>query len=376
MRRTTNPASRLILCYFGIHALRGLAAGDPGLPGGAVASTSTAVTKGLEAYARLCLRLFAEPLHGASSPRSTGSARSSAAGDRITVLAASGKVIGDSQEDPGRSAIRLDRPEIVEALAGSVGYSSEAAENSGNEWTYVAIPRGTLRHGAGCGAACADGRQGRGALHGRCADVCSAAVAMCACAVAVPVGSLPGGSAVRWKRWPRSPQGFGGNGPLPRFTARNSRRWSGWRRLNEMTARLQERIQTSLRQQGQQEAMLSSMAHGILAFDRDGTILSANDTCGTLLGIDAAKLRGRAPTRCSASRICCGWSSRRWPADRPWNATCRSTARRSLAARPGTPLYDAQRQQIGGPADAPRRHPAAPPGRRSAATSWPMSRTN
>jgi two-component system phosphate regulon sensor histidine kinase PhoR len=89
-------------------------------------------------------------------------------------------------------------------------------------------------------------------------------------------------------------QGFGGGGPLSRFYGSEfeemERLAAG---LNEMTARLQERIQASLRQQGQQEAMLSSMAHGILAFDRDGTIVSANDTCGTLLGIDASKLRGR-----------------------------------------------------------------------------------
>ena len=63
--------------------------------------------------------------------------------------------------------------------------------------------------------------------------------------------------------------------------------------MNRMAEQLDERIQTVLRQQNEREAMLSSMEEGVLAIDNEGTILSLNETCATLLGGDPAKLRGR-----------------------------------------------------------------------------------
>ncbi len=64
--------------------------------------------------------------------------------------------------------------------------------------------------------------------------------------------------------------------------------------LNTMAAQLDERIQRVLRQQSEHQAMLSSMEEGVMAVDRGGTVLSVNDPCASLLGVEPDKLRGRS----------------------------------------------------------------------------------
>ena len=63
--------------------------------------------------------------------------------------------------------------------------------------------------------------------------------------------------------------------------------------LNRLAQRLEIRMAAIVSQQHEQEAMLTSMDEGVLAIDREGTILNLNETCAKLLGQDLAKLRGR-----------------------------------------------------------------------------------
>jgi two-component system phosphate regulon sensor histidine kinase PhoR len=63
--------------------------------------------------------------------------------------------------------------------------------------------------------------------------------------------------------------------------------------LNRMAEQLDERIGTILRQQNEHQAVLSSMEEGVLAVDRNGTVLSVNQMCAALLGAEADRLRGR-----------------------------------------------------------------------------------
>jgi two-component system phosphate regulon sensor histidine kinase PhoR len=64
--------------------------------------------------------------------------------------------------------------------------------------------------------------------------------------------------------------------------------------MNRMAEQLDERIRTVLRQQNEREAMLSSMEEGVLAINNEGTILSLNKACASLLGEEPAKLQGRS----------------------------------------------------------------------------------
>lgn len=63
--------------------------------------------------------------------------------------------------------------------------------------------------------------------------------------------------------------------------------------INACLASLESRIRGILQQQNEQEAMLRSMADGVLAIDRDGQVINLNATCARLLGANADGLKGR-----------------------------------------------------------------------------------
>ena len=59
---------------------------------------------------------------------------------RLTVIIPSGKVLGDSEEEPARMDNHGDRPEFQEALKGGVGLSSRYSFTLKHDRMYVAIP--------------------------------------------------------------------------------------------------------------------------------------------------------------------------------------------------------------------------------------------
>jgi len=59
---------------------------------------------------------------------------------RLTVILPSGKVIGDSTEDPERMDNHVDRPEIIQALNSEVGISIRYSRTLQKDMMYVGIP--------------------------------------------------------------------------------------------------------------------------------------------------------------------------------------------------------------------------------------------
>jgi two-component system, OmpR family, phosphate regulon sensor histidine kinase PhoR len=64
--------------------------------------------------------------------------------------------------------------------------------------------------------------------------------------------------------------------------------------LNQMAEQLQERISTIVRQNNEQQAVLSSMVEGVLAVDNEQRVISLNKASGQLLGIDQVQAQGRS----------------------------------------------------------------------------------
>ena len=62
------------------------------------------------------------------------------ASTRITIVLLSGRVVGDSQEDPSSMDNHGDRPEIIQALAGETGSSVRFSYTLNIDMAYVAIP--------------------------------------------------------------------------------------------------------------------------------------------------------------------------------------------------------------------------------------------
>ena len=59
---------------------------------------------------------------------------------RVTIVAADGRVLADSQEQAAKMANHLDRPEIAAALAGEVGYAERDSATQSIQQMYVAVP--------------------------------------------------------------------------------------------------------------------------------------------------------------------------------------------------------------------------------------------
>src|SRR4030042_5067211 len=62
------------------------------------------------------------------------------ASTRLTVILPSGRVIGDSEEDPRKMDNPLDRPEILDAMEKDVGVSARYSPTLGKQLMYVAVP--------------------------------------------------------------------------------------------------------------------------------------------------------------------------------------------------------------------------------------------
>ena len=213
---------------------------------------------------------------------------------RITVVLLSGKVIGDSDANPEDMDNHKDRPEIQEALANAVGWKIRQSSTMREDRIYVAVP---LMHGNGPIAvvrtsfpltALSDTlRQVRNQFL-----VASLIGVFCYAVISLVIS----------RRMSR---------PLEEIKAGAERFAAGdlghrlrvvdsvetgtlAETMNRMAEQLDERIQTVLRQQNEREAMLSSMEEGVLAINNEGTILSLNKACATLLGEEPAKLQGRS----------------------------------------------------------------------------------
>ena len=206
----------------------------------------------------------------------------------------SGKVIADSEEDPAVLDNHKERPEFKLALSGATGRSARPSTSRQEAYLYLAMP---LRRDGQIVAVVRTAQpqavltSGVRTLYAEIAAVGLLAVLW------ITAGSLLAARRLvraineirhgadqfargHWKyRLPDNPSEEIG------MLAES---------LNGMAAQLDERIQRILRQQSEHQAVLSSMEEGVMAVDHTGTVLSVNDPCAGLLGVDPDKLRGRS----------------------------------------------------------------------------------
>jgi two-component system, OmpR family, phosphate regulon sensor histidine kinase PhoR len=205
---------------------------------------------------------------------------------RLTVILPSGKVLGDSDEEPSRLENHSDRPEIQAAVKGGAGLSIRYSFTLKHDQMYVAVPlkdrdrvvavvRASLPMTA-------------------IAQALRALYLKTAAGVLVIILLLGGLSLIISRRISR---------PLEDLK-RGARRFAAGdlsRRLpvpgsdelgslaeafNHMAEQLEDRI-NALIQQGQlQEAVLSSMVEGVLAVDADQRLITLNRAAAALLGVD------------------------------------------------------------------------------------------
>jgi len=254
------------------------------------------VSADLEARAHLIARQLPDPLTTADPVELDAlckalGARSAA---RVTVILPSGRVIGDSVEDPATMDNHADRAEVTAALAGRRGDSTRYSFTLEERMRYVAVP--LREEGAIVGvlriAVPLSGIDE--ALAGVRSRIVVAGLALFGIAA---LGSLI--ISQRMTRplveLKRAAERFA-NGELDyRIPLQSAEETGGLAEsMNAMAAQLGDRLRALAQQRNEREALLSSMVEGVLAVDAQERVITLNRAAGELFSVDPDAVRGRA----------------------------------------------------------------------------------
>ncbi len=212
---------------------------------------------------------------------------------RITVILPSGKVIGDSEEDPANMDNHADRPEIRQAQAGNIGASVRFSHTLQEDMMYVAVPIekdgaifGVLRTSipvTSISLALAD-------IYSKIA-IGGFLVAMLAATISLVISRRLSRPLEEMRQ---GAERFA-EGDLSRKLAVPDSQEIGAlaEAMNQMAAQLDERIRIVVQQRNEQEAVLASMVEGVIAINKDERLISLNQAAGRLLGADPHKTPGK-----------------------------------------------------------------------------------
>ena len=216
------------------------------------------------------------------------------AGARFTVIRPDGRVLGDSDEDPALMENHADRPEVIAALDGRTGVSVRHSFTLQQDMMYVAVPAhadgsivGVVRTAVPLDTL----QHALGQVHSRVLPVVGGIALLAALVsllvsrrIARPLTLLQQGAE-------RFAQGnLKHKVPVPDSAEIGALAEA----MNTMAERLGRRIDTVERQRNELEAVLGSMAEGVLAVDGEQRVISMNAAAGELLGCDPSRAIGRS----------------------------------------------------------------------------------
>lgn len=209
-------------------------------------------------------------------------------GNRVTVVLPSGQVIGDSEEDPSLMDNHKDRPEVQDALLGRTGTEIRYSPTLKREMVYVATPlfqSGRIVAVVRTSVSLRSVQEtlqtisNRFFLGGLVAAMLAATLSLILSRhISAPLIELRRGAELFAR------------GELQRriHTTGYSETRALADAMNQMAAQLNDRIQTVVRHRSELEAVLSSMAEGVLAVDTDERIISMNQAAAQLVGAQQA----------------------------------------------------------------------------------------
>lgn len=213
---------------------------------------------------------------------------------RYTVILPSGKVVGDSEEDPSRMDNHLDRPEVSGALTGGFGVSTRWSPTLGKEMMYLAVPLvedGKIQAVTRVAIPLDAIQETRSTVQ---AEIALGGVLVAA--LAAVLGVLV---AFRIKRpveeMKRVAEAFSRGEFQSRLPASDVREVASLSEtMNRMAQEIQQRMSTMEAQRNELEAVLSSMVEGVFGVDRDERIVGMNQAASRILGCEASWAKGRS----------------------------------------------------------------------------------
>ncbi len=212
---------------------------------------------------------------------------------RVTLILPSGKVIGDSADDPKLMVNHRDRPEVRQAFTGEVGRASRYSATLHVEMIYVALPlreQNSIIGVVRTALPLLEVRNPLASIDSRTISTCLLIALLAALLsllvarrITLPIEELRIG-ALRFSR---------GELKHKLLIPRSEEIGSLAEAMNQMSTQLDERISSIMRQRNEQEAVLSSMIEGVLAVDMDERLISMNLAAENMLQVSREKSVGR-----------------------------------------------------------------------------------
>ena len=212
---------------------------------------------------------------------------------RLTVILPSGRVVGDSSNNPAKMDNHADRPEIQEALKGGIGISTRHSYTEEAHMTYVATPvrdQGRIIGVVRASLPVVSIGQALNRMYFKIALGGMGAALLAALLSLLMARRLSKPLEEMKQAAQRFAQGdLRVKVPVPQSDELASLAEA----LNHMAKQLDERIGTIVRQRQEQEAVLASMVEGVMAVDHRERLLTLNQAAARLLGVDPETARLR-----------------------------------------------------------------------------------
>lgn len=213
---------------------------------------------------------------------------------RFTVIHTSGRVLGDSEEDPSRMDNHKNRPEVKGALGGALSTSIRFSKTLLKPFLYVALP--LKRDGRIIGVV-------RTSLPVDDIEKTLNAIQQEILAGGLIIAAFAAGLSVLISYRLRRPiqeirkgaERFARGEFAYRVLASDVEELGALSEaMNQMAAELRERINTISEQRNELQAVLSSMAEGVLAVDEEQRIIGMNQAASQFFGCDPHYAEGRS----------------------------------------------------------------------------------
>jgi two-component system phosphate regulon sensor histidine kinase PhoR len=215
-------------------------------------------------------------------------------GFRITVIIPSGKVVGDSGEEPDKMENHGRRPEVIRAFNGHVGNAIRHSSTLQERMMYVAIP--VKQEGLTVAVI-------RTAMSLAVIDTTFEAITYKIIGAGVLVAFLAAGISffvsrrlsLPLERMTQGAQLFAKGELSHRLYIPKTKEMASLAvAMNQMANQLDERIKSVIKHRNELEAVLSSMKEGVIAFDLDERILRINQVAAAMFNKDPWEMENRS----------------------------------------------------------------------------------
>jgi two-component system phosphate regulon sensor histidine kinase PhoR len=217
----------------------------------------------------------------------------SATSSRLTVILLSGKVVGDSEADPDSMENHANRPEVIQALSNSRGVQKRYSSTQHEEKIYVAMPmhfnnelKSILRVSVSLKAI----KKHEHNFYLRMLAVSLVTLLVLIIAsyllsrrLSDPIRHIKNGA----RRFAAGD--FDYKLPIPSGDELGELS----KALNVMASKLNERIKIVTHQRNELNAILASMAEGVIALDNEERIMSMNPAAAAIFGVGNSEVKGK-----------------------------------------------------------------------------------